>query len=89
MSSTPARIATMPTTMRTTWSVEALCFARPPIVKHTVPPTSRTTESNAERCSRAGRGGRPDKAATVGIRDTARPGHQAAAEAVSIASTAG
>ena len=83
MSITPARTATMPTRMSTTWTVDSALSALPPMVRHTVPPMSSMMDSSAERCSRAGRGGRPDRATTVGMRDIARPGHHAAPVAVS------
>ena len=84
--STPAIKASVPPAISTTWSVVALPpETLLPVARQTTPPTTKAAATRAERSSAAGRGGRPDRATTGGMRDMVRPGHHAAPVAVTTA----
>ena len=52
-----------------------------------MPPTMKSPARAAERWAGAGRGGRPDRASTGGMRAIVRAGHHAAPAAVTTASS--
>src|SRR3954468_12487124 len=84
---TPATTAIVPvsTSSMVVIATPSVDFARVANLRHTVPAAMKATDNNADRCTRVGRGGRPDNADTVGTRDAVRAGHQAAPAAATTA----